>query len=59
MLLYSYEKMRTAKQIIENIEDRLELIQEQLKMHKGNETYTNQLDMVEVELDDLLSWIKE
>jgi len=51
--------MRTAKQIIENIEDRLELIQEQLKMHKGNETYTNQLDMVEVELDDLLSWIKE
>lgn len=51
--------MRTAKQIIENIEDRLELIQEQLEMHKGNETYTNQLDMVEVELDDLLSWIKE
>jgi len=51
--------MRTAKQIIENIEDRLELIQEQLKMHKDNETYTNQLDMVEVELDDLLSWIKE
>lgn len=51
--------MRTAKQIIENIEDRLELIQEQLKMHKGNETYTNQLDMVEVELDDLLNWIKE
>lgn len=51
--------MRTAKQIIENIEDRLELIQEQLKIHKGNETYTNQLDMVEVELDDLLNWIKE
>lgn len=51
--------MRTAKQIIENIEDRIETIQEQLKMHKGNETYTNQLDMVECELSDILSWIKE
>ena len=51
--------MRTAKQIIENVEDRLELIKEQLEMHEGNETYSNQLDMVEVELDDLLNWIKE
>jgi len=51
--------MRTAKQIIENIEDRLEYLQKELKMHEGNETYSNQLDMVEVELNDLLSWIKE
>ena len=51
--------MRTAKQIIENIENRLESIQNQLEMHEGNETYTNQLDMVEVELNDLLSWINE
>lgn len=51
--------MRTAKQIIENIEDRLESIQKQLEMHDGNETYTNQLDAVDCELQDLLSWIKE
>lgn len=51
--------MRTAKQIVENIEDRLEAIQEQLELHKGNETYTNQLDMVDIELLDLLSWINE
>lgn len=51
--------MRTAKQIVENIEDRLKAIQEQLKLHKDNETYTNQLDMVDIELLDLLSWINE
>lgn len=51
--------MRTAKQIIENIEDRLEYLQKELKMHDGNETYTNQLDAVDCELQDLLSWIKE
>ena len=51
--------MRTAKQIIENIEDRLESIEKQLEIHDGNETYTNQLDAVDCELQDLLSWIKE
>lgn len=51
--------MRTAKQIIKNIEDRIKTIQEQLKMHEGNETYSNQLNMVDAELQDLLNWIKK
>ena len=51
--------MRTAKQIVENIEDRLETIQDQIETHKANETYANILDAVDCELQDLLSWIKE
>lgn len=51
--------MRTAKQIIENIEDRLHLIEEQTKQYDMNETYSNQLEAVSAELDDLLNWIKE
>ena len=51
--------MRTAKQIIENIEDRLEILQEDIENHKDNETHANILDAVDCELQDLLSWIKE
>lgn len=51
--------MRTAKQIIENIEDRLAHIEEQKKNYEMNETYSNQLEGISSELDDLLCWIKE
>jgi ABC-type Zn uptake system ZnuABC Zn-binding protein ZnuA len=52
--------MRTAKQIIENIEDRLSHIKEQQKRTYGmNETYSYELEGIASELDDLLNWIKE
>lgn len=51
--------MRTAKQIIENIEDRMVYIDQQIKEYDNNETYYNQLEAISAELDDLLSWIKE
>jgi len=50
--------MRTAKQIIENIEDRLEILQKDIRERKL-EIDANILDSVESELQDLLSWIKE
>jgi len=50
--------MRTAKQIIENIEDRLEILQKDIRERKL-EIDANILDAVESELQDLLSWIKE
>lgn len=54
--------MRTAKQIIENIEDRMVYINKEIKQYdKKNytETYFTQLQAISSELDDLLSWIKE
>ena len=51
--------MRTAKQIIENIEDRMFYIDQQIKQYDMNESYYNQLQVISAELDDLLSWIKE
>jgi len=50
--------MRTAKQIIENIEDRIEILQKDIRERKL-EIDANILDAVESELQDLLSWIKE
>lgn len=50
--------MRTAKQIIENIEDRIEILQKDIRERKL-EIDDNILDAVESELQDLLSWIKE
>jgi hypothetical protein len=54
--------MRTAKQIIENIEDRLSYIEEQKRTYNMNETYSTysyELEGIASELDDLLNWIKE
>ena len=51
--------MRTAKQIIENIEDRMVYIDQAIKQDDNNEIYYSQLQAISSELYDLLSWIKE
>jgi len=51
--------MRTAKQIIENIEDRMVYISKEIKQDDNNDIYFAQLQAIFAELDDLLSWIKE
>ena len=51
--------MKTTNQIIQEIQERIARVQDQLDLHNGNETYTQQLDAVDCELQDLLSWIKE
>ena len=47
--------MRTAKQIIENIEDRMVYIDQEIKQDDNNEIYYSQLQAISAELDDLLS----
>ena len=51
--------MRTAKQIIENIEDRMVYINKEIKQDDNNDVYFAQLQAISSELYDLLSWIKE